>query len=68
MKATEMMEKISKTLKQGEVIEVRIAHQGNWNGASVYEITSEGYKYINHKWQTNGNLRDTYSKLVLNKA
>lgn len=60
-----MMEKISKILKPDEKIEVRISHQGNWNGANIYEITNKGYKHVGHKWCTSGNIRDTYNKIVL---
>lgn len=63
----EMMDKISKTLKPGECIEVCVSHHGDWSGANVYEITNEGYNWIDHKWHTYGTLRDTYLELVLKK-
>ena len=67
MKAIDMMTKISKTLKDGETVEIRVAHSGAWNGAHHYKITANGVEYLGHFWMSCGNLRDTYARRVLGR-
>ena len=67
MNAFKMMEKIATTLKDSETITVHVAHKGAWNGAHVYEVTNNGYKFIEHVWNSYGNVRAIYKERVLNK-
>lgn len=62
-----MMKRIQGRLNNGETVEVSVAHRGNWSGADIYMISSETIEYIAHRWRTSGNLRATYSRIVLNK-
>lgn len=67
MKAIDMMNKISKTLNDGEAVEVRVAHRGAWSGAHHYTITAGGVEYLGHFWMSYGTLRDIYARRVLGR-
>ena len=61
----QMMDKIAKTLKKGERLEVRVSHCGNWGGANIYTLTRDGIQDISHRWHTTGNIRSIYAERML---
>ena len=67
MTRIETMDRIRKTLTNGEIINVTVAHKGAWSGADCYQISPDGIRYTGHAWNTCGTLRSTYAARVLNK-
>lgn len=63
----DMMERIRKTLDDGEEITVSVAHRGDWHGADIYKISTDGVEHIGHKWNYYGTLMKTYAERVLKK-
>lgn len=62
-----MMDKIARTLSEGEKITVNVAHKGSWSGADMYEITPSGYKWRAHIWHACGTVCSVYKSRVLGR-
>lgn len=45
-------------------LEISVSHKGRWNGSETYLIYPGKIVYKEHKWQTKGNLRDIYAKII----